>query len=254
MNTLLTTALISFSLLAAQEAEPLPSAQDVASPSQALPAQSQTGQSPTGQAQTDQDQTDQTPSGTITSPSPVLFDADQALVEINAWMNSIDTLQARFHQVSPDGSYASGLLSIQRPGRLRFDYDDPSPFLIVADGSTVALQDQALETTDRAPLRSTPLWWILKRDIDLSEDAEVTEVFEEAGSIYLGVRDPDGEMDGDILFRFDSMSHALQEWWATDSLGQTTRLSLSEINTGLRLDRRLFVLDDDGSDSRRGRR
>ncbi|MFS2316500.1 LolA family protein [Maricaulis sp. D1M11] len=244
MNTLLTTALMSFSLLAAQEAEPLPSAQDVASPSQALPAQSQTGQV----------QTDQTPSETMTSPSPVLFDADQALVEINAWMNSIDTLQARFHQVSPDGSYASGLLSIQRPGRLRFDYDDPSPFLIVADGSTVALQDQALETTDRAPLRSTPLWWILKRDIDLSEDAEVTEVFEEAGSIYLGVRDPDGEMDGEILFRFDSMSHALQEWWATDSLGQTTRLSLSEVNTGLRLDRRLFVLDDDGSDSRRGRR
>ncbi|MBO6730186.1 MAG: outer membrane lipoprotein carrier protein LolA, partial [Maricaulis sp.] len=72
------------------------------------------------------------------------FDADAALAGINAYLNSIDTMRARFLQISPNGAPIQGLLSMDRPGRLRFEYDDPSPITVIADGTTVAIEDSAL--------------------------------------------------------------------------------------------------------------
>jgi len=181
------------------------------------------------------------------------FDTEAALAGVNGWLNGVETYRARFTQIAPDFSSSGGVLSIRRPGRLRFDYDDPSPLLVVADGTTVAIEDSALETIDRVPLRSTPLWWLLKPDVNLAEDANVTEVWQEDGRIYIATQDRNEEMDGTALFAFNPESYALEEWFVTDSLGYTTRITLSEVETDLRLNPRLFVLDDP-EDNRRNRR
>jgi outer membrane lipoprotein-sorting protein len=182
-------------------------------------------------------------------------DRETALAGINAYLNSIETLRARFQQVAPDGSFAEGDVSIARPGRLRFDYDDPSPIQVIADGTTVAIQDEALETVDRIPLRSTPLYWILKRDIDLAEDAEIAGLESEYGFLYLTLRDPRGEMEGELMLVFAEPSYELREWFVTDALGEITRVSLSQVETGMRLDPRLFQVPEpeDRRNSRRGR-
>lgn len=182
-----------------------------------------------------------------------VFDTDAALAGVNGWLNSVETYRARFTQIAPDFSASTGILSIRRPGRLRFEYDAPSPLLVVADGTTVAIEDADLETIDRVPLRSTPLWWILKPDVNLAEDANVTDVWQEDGYIYVAARDRNEEMDGTALFAFNPESYALEEWFVTDSLGYTTRVSLSDVETGMRLNPRLFVLDEP-EDDRRGRR
>mgnify|MGYP000008576884 CR=1 FL=1 len=166
------------------------------------------------------------------------------------------TLRANFIQIAPNGTAARGILSISRPGRLLFEYDDPSPIRVIADGTTVALEDRALETVDRVPLRSTPLWWLLKADIDIVTDAEVVDIRSEYGFLSVIVRDPEGEMDGDIEFVFAGPELELREWFVTDALGEVTRVSLVETETGLELNPRLFVIPDPDTrrDSRRGRR
>ncbi|WP_300542635.1 outer membrane lipoprotein carrier protein LolA [Maricaulis sp.] len=180
---------------------------------------------------------------------------DAVLADINAYLNSIGTLRARFNQVAPDGSAAGGVLSMARPGRLRFEYDDPSPIRVIADGTTVAIEDRALETVDRVPLRSTPLWWLLKGDIDIAEDAEIVGLESEYGFLYLTLRDPSGDMQGEIMFVFAEPDYELREWFVTDALGEITRVSLSDVETGVRLNPRLFVIPEaeDRRDSRRGR-
>lgn len=191
------------------------------------------------------------------TPAPeAVFDEQAAIAGINAYLNSIQTLRARFLQISPNGSGFEGLLSISRPGRLRFEYDDPSPITVIADGTTVAMEDSKLETVDRAPLRSTPLWWLLKDEIDIAADAEVTQIVREFGLVYLTVRDPNGEMDGQIQFVFEEPSYELREWFVTDALGEMTRIILQDHETGVRLSPRLFIIPDpEGErDSRRGRR
>lgn len=184
------------------------------------------------------------------------FDRAAAIANVNAYLNSITTLRANFIQIAPNGSAARGVLSMSRPGRLLFEYDDPSPIRVIADGTTVALEDRALETVDRAPLRSTPLWWLLKSDIDIATDAEIVDITSEYGFLSVIVRDPDGEMEGEIEFVFAGPVLELREWFVTDALGEVTRVSLVETESGIDLNPRLFAIPDpdDRRDSRRGRR
>jgi outer membrane lipoprotein-sorting protein len=185
-----------------------------------------------------------------------LFDTDAALAGINSTLDAMTTMRARFIQTAPDGSSAQGLLSLSRPGRLRFEYDDPTPVLIIADGTTVAVEDTDLETVDRAPLRSTPLWWLLKANTNLAEDAEIVSMFHEFGSVYLTLEDPSDEMQGQIIFVFTDDDYQLIEWFVTDGLGQNTRVQLIDTEFDLRLSPRLFVIEEpeNARDSRRGRR
>lgn len=182
-------------------------------------------------------------------------DRDQVLAGINTYLNSVDTLQSRFIQIAPDGSFAEGDLALSRPGRLRLDYDEPNPLRIIADGTTVAVEDQALETIDRIPLRSTPLWWLLKPEIDIESDAAIVSMEREFGFLYLTLRDPSQEMEGEIMFVFAEPSYELREWYVTDALGEITRVSLTGMQSGMRLNPRLFVIPEpeDRRNSRRGR-
>jgi outer membrane lipoprotein-sorting protein len=190
---------------------------------------------------------------------PVVEDATSdatTIAGINAAINAIDTMRARFEQISPDGSVSAGLLSMSRPGRLRFEYDDPSPILMVADGTTIGIEDRALETVDRVPLSSTPLWWLLKRDVDLAQDADIIAIERQYGYIYLTLRDPSGEMEGQIVFAFTESDYELREWYVTDAFSQVTRVSLVDVELGMRLSPRLFVIPEPERDrrSRRDRR
>lgn len=180
---------------------------------------------------------------------------DAALASINATLNGIETMQAQFVQTGPDFSTTTGTLSVRRPGRLRFEYDEPTPMLIVSDGTTVAIRDTALETTDRVPLRSTPLWWILKDEVDIAADTVVRDVWREDGFIYVGVEDRDEDVEGSAIFLFDAEDFTLSQWFVTDAADMTTRVVLEDLETGLSLNPRLFVLDDEDErdDRRRGR-
>ncbi|MHA6287925.1 LolA family protein [Maricaulis sp. CAU 1757] len=191
-----------------------------------------------------------------TDSAAATLDRDAALAGINAWLNDLTTLRARFTQYAPDGSVAGGVLSLSRPGRLRFEYDEPSPVRVIADGTTVAFEDTALETMDRAPLRSTPLWWLLKPEIDLARDAEIVDISQDAGLLYLTLRDAEAEMQGEMTVVFAQPSLELRGWYVLDALGETTRVTLSDASTGMTLDPRLFVIPDesDREDRRRNRR
>lgn len=191
-------------------------------------------------------------SETVTAPT---LDRERAITGINTYLNAVETLRSRFIQIAPDGSFAEGDLALSRPGRLRLDYDEPNPLRIIADGTTVAVEDQALETVDRIPLRSTPLWWLLKPEINISEDAAIVSMESEFGFLYLTLRDPSGEMEGEIMFVFAEPNYELREWFVTDALGEITRVSLTDVQSGVSLNARLFVIPEPENrrDSRRGR-
>ena len=91
------------------------------------------------------------------------FDATQKAqaARVSSYLSSLQTLVGNFVQVGPDGSRTKGDFYIQKPGKVRFEYDDPSPIAIVADGSSVAVRDRKLATQDIYPLSQTPLRYLL---------------------------------------------------------------------------------------------
>lgn len=166
-----------------------------------------------------------------------------ALARANAALNAVQRLQGRFLQSSPDGVNARGRFFLERPGRLRFQYDPPSTLLIVSDGRVVAMRDTALRTTERTPLRSTPLHLILDAGVDLVRDARVTRVAQAGDRLMITARDRTGEMDGSITLNFGANA-ALESWDVTDGGGAATRVVLSELTRPASFERNLFRLED----------
>lgn len=174
-------------------------------------------------------------------PTPLAGAArTQALAQASAALNTIRALQGRFVQIAPTGDASTGAFYIQRPGRLRFAYDPPATMLIVADGSVVAVADTALRTVNRAPLRSSPLYFVLKEDINLERDARITRVVRSNETLYVTARDRSGAADGEITLALSGPSLELRSWDVIDAMGSRTRLALADVRRPARLDPALF--------------
>jgi outer membrane lipoprotein-sorting protein len=178
-------------------------------------------------------------------------DRAAALAQANRTLNAVTRLQGRFVQSSPDGTRASGMFYMQRPGRLRFEYDPPATLLIVADGSVVAMRDTALRTTERTPLRSTPLNLILSENVDLERNARIIRVSRSGPWMMVSARDRSGQTDGTITLQFYGPDAQLRSWDVIDATGARTRIALSDLTQPANFDRRLFRLEDVVTTSRR---
>src|SRR5262249_32881178 len=140
-------------------------------------------------AQTNADKGPTTTGATQAPPNPVIpdprrnvpanifqtFDANQKAqaAKVSAYLSSLQTLVGNFVQVGADGTKTKGDFYIQKPGKLRFEYDDPSTIEVIADGSSVAVRDRRLATQDVYPLSQTPLRYLLSDRIDLMKDTNV---------------------------------------------------------------------------------
>ncbi|MEO0448898.1 MAG: outer membrane lipoprotein carrier protein LolA [Pseudomonadota bacterium] len=175
----------------------------------------------------------------------ILSDASAALANAR-------TAKGNFVQTNGDGSVVTGTFALNRPGRMRFDYDDPTPVLIVSDGTTVAMEDSELETVDRVPIGATPLGLILSTDLDVDTDIQVLSVLEDEERIGIRVQDATGELEGTLTMVFDKSTYDLLGWLAVDGNLQTTVVDLVDVETNVRIDPRLFRLneDDDEDDER----
>jgi len=185
------------------------------------------------------------PTKITTAPAGMTAAQRTALLkDIAASMEKVKTASGRFDQLSPDFTTSTGSFAISRPGKVRFDYDAPSPLLIVANGTTVAMQDSELETTDRVPLGSTPLALLLDDNLDFETEAEIVDVSESGDEAAVTLRDPDGEMDGTLTLLFSGPDHDLTGWRTIDSAGNLTQVELHNVVTGKKLNPRLFIVRD----------
>ncbi|MEQ9505601.1 MAG: outer-membrane lipoprotein carrier protein LolA [Hyphomonas sp.] len=166
------------------------------------------------------------------------------LKEAGKALAGVKTARGNFEQYSPDGSFSTGRFAMSRPGKVRFDYDDPVPLVLVSDGTTVALQDSELETTDRVPLASTPLSLLLSDNVDFEAQAEVIDVRRTGDKTNITVRDKTGETDGTLTVILGGSDNALAGWRTVDGNGGRTSVLLSGVETGTKLNPRLFRLPD----------
>ena len=106
------------------------------------------------------------------------FDGNQRVLidRVNMYLMSVQTMIGDFVQVGPDGRRSEGKIYLQKPGRIRFEYNAPSPIELVADGNSVVIRDRKLDTQDLYPLSQTPLRFLLADRIDLLRETNVVSV------------------------------------------------------------------------------
>lgn len=189
--------------------------------------------------------------GADAPPTPAALSAqDQAdLQRIAAYLNSIGTMTARFHQSSTNGATASGWLWMERPGRMRFQYDPPSPILLLADRFYVYYVDTQLAEVSQVGLKSTPAWFLLRAPISFN-DLVVTR-FERADNLLrITVVDPSAPDNGSLTMLFTDQPLSLRQWTIVDQQRHVTRVSLSQQQFGMALDPNLFVYQNPYSSRR----
>ena len=147
------------------------------------------------------------------------------LNRISAYLNTITSLQASFVQVGPNGELDQGTIYARKPGRLRFEYAPPSPYLIVSDGVTIAVANSKLRTVDRYPLIDNPLNLILREGVDLTRDSRITDVERQTGTLRITATEKSGPVKGQVTLIFSYPATELRQWIITDAQGLQTLLS-----------------------------
>lgn len=170
--------------------------------------------------------------------------ADRATLDkIQAYLNGITTVQARFLQSSSNGSYAEGDIYIRRPDRMRFEYDPPVPLLIIAAGSTMALYDKELKQVSQVPIWETPLWFLFKDKIQLDEKLVLTELDYGQGAVNIKIQEEQAEGNlSSVKLTFSEAPIELKRWEVVDAQGVVVQTGLINPTYGVSLNDDLFDL------------
>lgn len=173
-------------------------------------------------------------------PPEVSSKRSQTLLESAArGLESISSMEAAFTQYAPSGQISKGRFYLSRPGRLRFEFDPPNPMLIVATGGMVYIHDSELETTETYPVNSTPLRFLLTKELDLTA-AQVLSVREDQHGIKIELAAKDEELQGRLALLFESDAMTLAGWSFIDPNGSITAVNLENVEEKRRLPGSLF--------------
>lgn len=174
------------------------------------------------------------------------FDGKQRAeaAKVSAYLSSMQTLVGQFVQVGPDGSRTTGDFYMQKPGKIRFEYDSPSNISIVADGQSVVVRDTKLATQDTYPLSQTPLRFLLSNRIDLMQDTKVVGV--SADELYISVTlEEQNPLVGTsrLMLMYGVKDNQLKQWTITDPQGYDTTVAVYNLDSTKRPDPSMFKID-----------
>lgn len=167
------------------------------------------------------------------------------IVKAEDYLNGIGTLKAHFMQANPNGDTAEGTVYLARPGRLRLEYDPPSPILVVTHGTFLVYYDKQLEQTSYVDVDSTPAGVLVKPKVQLDQgELKVTRVTHNPGVVNVTITKREDPRQGNITLTFTEQPYQLRQWKVLDQQGQTTVVSLYDTRSGVSLDNKLFDFTD----------
>jgi outer membrane lipoprotein-sorting protein len=174
------------------------------------------------------------------------FDGGQRALagKVSTYLSSLQTLTGNFVQVGPDGSRTTGDFYIQKPGKIRFQYNAPSPIDVVADGTSVIVRDRKLATQDVYPLSQTPLRYLLSDRIDLLKDTNVVSIASDDSFVTIVIEEKQALIGTSrLMMMVGSKDFQLKQWTVTDPQGYDTTVAVYNLDPAKKPDPGLFKID-----------
>jgi outer membrane lipoprotein-sorting protein len=179
---------------------------------------------------------------TALSPVAAAQRVPETVQRIADHFSSIRTMTGDFVQFGPRGEQTGGKFYIQRPGKIRFNYESPSAYRVISDGRSVVIDNRKLNTSDLYPLSKTPLKLLLDDRIDLT-GSRVRSVKEEGDATTIKLSDRSVFGSATITMVFDPKSYDLRQWTITDAQGKDTTVMIFNVRQDVRIDPSLFRID-----------
>ncbi len=156
--------------------------------------------------------------------------------------SGVKSMTGEFVQFGPRGEQTGGTFSLVRPGKIRFDYEAPTQFRVVSDGSHVLLNNRKLKTYETYPLSKTPLKLLLDERIDLTK-AKVDDVKADADIVTIVMSDKSVFGNSKITLLFDAQNNELRQWTITDAQGKDTTVMIFNVKPGAKIADSTFAID-----------
>lgn len=174
--------------------------------------------------------------------------AGPGLDRLNAFTTTMVSFAGDFTQIVYDGKSrpiqeSSGSLVLQRPGKFHWNYLQPTPQLIVADGKKIWIYDEDLaqvtvKTIDDS-LGATPIMLLLGGDQTFESEFTIVEVGESDGIEWLELSPKDKNTDFEKIFMgLDEQGLVAME--LRDNFGQATQIQFTDITVNGEVNEALF--------------
>ncbi|MDQ0997369.1 outer membrane lipoprotein-sorting protein [Phyllobacterium ifriqiyense] len=180
--------------------------------------------------------------GLLAAPALAQNAVPGAAQQIANQFSSVKTLTGDFVQFGPRGEQTEGTFYIERPGKIRFNYNKPSPIRVISDGESVVINNRKLDTWDLVPLSKTPLKLLLSDQINLTGNT-VKSVKEEPDMTTIVLGDKSIFGNSTITMMFDPKTFELRQWTITDAQGLDTTVMITNVRTGVRFAKDMFTID-----------
>jgi outer membrane lipoprotein-sorting protein len=163
---------------------------------------------------------------------------------VEKYLSGLTTVVSDFNQVAPDGSLANGKFFMQRPGKMRWQYNPPTPVLMVSDGDNLVYYDYELEQVNNIPLDSTLIGFLAQDPIRFDNKVGIFSLETIPGVIRIGVAPRDKPSEGQLVLELSDKPLQLRNFIVTDASGQVTTVALNNAKFGMPLDKKLFDFRD----------
>ena len=117
--------------------------------------------------------------------------AKAEIARVESYLNGIRTMTSRFVQLAPNGGVAEGTIYLQRPGKMRVEYDPPVPILLVADGGLLSYYDKDLDELKQMPLQQSSAWFLVRYPIKLTDGITVSHIDRSPGGLQISLYQTD---------------------------------------------------------------
>lgn len=165
--------------------------------------------------------------------------------QVESYLTNINSIVANFSQTSADGSAGSGKFFLKRPGKMRWQYNPPTPILLVSDGKTVTYYDAGLDQVTYIGVDDTLAGFLAKKDIRLDNDSiKLTELHHHNGVISVTIVQRKKPADGNLTLEFNDKPLELRRMIAVDATGNATNVQFQDAQFGPVIDDKLFTFED----------
>lgn len=170
------------------------------------------------------------------------------LAAVQAHLRGTETMTADFAQTDRAGKVLEGKLTLKKPGRIRFQYEEGVPILIVGDGKAIWFLDYSVGQRSRWPVGDSPLGVLIDPSRDISRYAKVVPG-SDPRVVSVEAHDPKRPEYGRITLIFARQASApaglmLQGWVALDSQGNRTTIRLTNQRFGVPVADSAFRFND----------
>lgn len=177
-------------------------------------------------------------------PQGQLASHEKTIHRLEDYLSNMTTIVADFTQVAPDGSLTNGRFFLERPGKMRWQYNPPTPILMVSNGSELVYYDYELEQVSHIPLDSTLIGFLARPQIHFDKDVGVVAFSEKSGVISVTLAQVEKPDEGKLELEFSDKPLTLRNMVVTDATQQVTTVSLNNARYGVKIDPENFIFRD----------